>query len=142
MSLSFREKSLWLMLVSLVLVFAAYFASVLPAHGADMQVGQVVRFAAMIAWLVVLQVIGHVVIAIAARRQLAQGVREDERDRRIGLEGTRNGAWVLSTGIVAAMATALLIPGNFAFMHVLLAFWVLAQLVETATQLVLYRRGA
>lgn len=142
MSLSFREKSLWLMLVSLVLVFGLYFASVLPGHGVDMQAAQLVRFAVMIGWLVVLQIIGHVVIAVSTRRQLAHRVQEDERDRMIGLKGTRNGSWVLSVGMVAAMATALMVEGNFAFMHVLLAFWVLAQLVETASQLVLYRRSA
>ena len=35
-----------------------------------------------------------------------------------------------------------MIKGNFVFTHVLLGFWVLAQLVEIASQLVLYRRGA
>jgi hypothetical protein len=32
------------------------------------------------------------------------------------------------------------VPGNFAFTHVLLGAWVLAQLVETGSQLWLYRR--
>ncbi len=32
--------------------------------------------------------------------------------------------------------------GSFVFTHLLLGFWVLAQLVEIASQLVLYRRSA
>ncbi|MBK8164995.1 MAG: hypothetical protein IPK64_03410 [bacterium] len=34
------------------------------------------------------------------------------------------------------------VPGNFAFTHALLGAWVLAQLVETGSQLWLYRREA
>jgi len=48
---------------------------------------------------------------------------------------------VLATGVFLALCTALLTNGNFLFMHVLLAFWVLAQLAEIGSRLFLYRRG-
>jgi hypothetical protein len=60
----------------------------------------------------------------------------------IELYGTRNGAYVLAAGAFFALCTALFTQGNFVFMHVLLGFWVLAQLVEIGSQLLLYRRGA
>jgi hypothetical protein len=135
--LSFQEKSLWLMLVSLVGCSALYGAAVVPGHGTDVQPQQVVYFALLVALQVVLQVVGHTVIAIVDRR-----TGTDERDRLIGLLGTRNAAYVLATGVFASLCTALIIDGNFVFVHVLLGSWVLAQLVETGSQLWLYRRGA
>lgn len=59
----------------------------------------------------------------------------------IALKGTRNGSFVLATGVFVALCAAVFTNGNFVFTHVLLGFWVLAQLVEIASQLHLYRRG-
>jgi hypothetical protein len=66
---------------------------------------------------------------------------EDERDRLIQLIGTRNAAYVLATGVFSALCAALLTKGNFVFIHVLLGAWVLAQVVEIVSQLLLQRRG-
>jgi hypothetical protein len=104
--------------------------------------GDVARFALAVFALVVLQGAGHAALAIASRRELARGVQRDERDAWIDLRATRVGAHVLAVGVFAALSVALLVPGNFAFMHVLLGFWVAAHLASVATQLVLYRRGA
>jgi hypothetical protein len=137
MDRSFQEKSLWLMLVSLILVFGVYFASVLPARSGDVLPHQVVLFVSLIVLLVVFQIIGHVVLAVVDRRH-----GTDERDRIIELKGTRNGSYMLAAGVCASICLALLTEGNFLFTHVLLAFWVLAQLVEIGSQLALYRRGS
>ena len=134
---SFQEKSLWLMFVSLVVGFGFYFAMVLPAGAADVLPQQVVLFILAVVMLVVMQVVGHIVIAIIDRRTTT-----DERDRLIALKGTRNAGYVLATGVFLALCAALVTDGNFVFTHVLLASWVLAQLVEIGSQLVLYRRGA
>ncbi len=137
MGSSFREKSLWLMLVSLVLGFGVYFALVLPNAVLNVMPGQMALFVLAVVLLVILQIAGHIVIALFDRRTEA-----DERDRMIGLKGTRNAAYVLATGVFFALCAALWTPGNFVFSHVLLGFWVLAQAVETGSQLVMYRQGA
>jgi 4-hydroxybenzoate polyprenyltransferase len=137
MSLSFQEKSLWLMLVSLIAALGFYFITVLPAAGVDVMPQQVVLFVLAIVLLVVMQIVGHAVIAIMDRR-----TGTDERDRLIGLKGTRNASYVLATGIFLALCAALWTEGDFLFTHLLLGFWGLAQLVEIGSQLVLYRRGA
>ena len=49
---------------------------------------------------------------------------------------------MLATGVFFALCAALLTQGNFVFTHVLLAFWVLAQLMQIGSQLFLYRREA
>lgn len=137
MGISFQEKSLWLMFVSLVGIFGFYFVAVLPTDAVDVMPHQVVLFVLAVVLLVIMQIVGHIVIAILDRR-----TETDERDRLIGLKGTRNAAYVLATGVLLALCAALLTEGNFVFTHVLLGFWVLAQLVEIGSQLLLYRRGA
>lgn len=145
MGLSFQEKSLWLMFVSLVGAFGFYFyfalSAVLPPGAslgeADVMPPQVALFTRSVVTLVIASVVGHAVIAIADRR-----TGTDERDRLIGLKGTRNAGYVLATGVSLSLCAAVLTEGDFVFTHVLLGFWVLAQLVEIGSQLFLYRRGA
>lgn len=136
MDLSFREKSLWLMAASLVAAFGWYSAGVLPAGADDVAPRQIVAFAAAVFVLIVCQIVGHIAIAIADRH-----TGEDERDRLIALVGARNGGIVLAAGAFFSLCAALVTSGNFAFVHVLLAFWVTAELVSIGSQLVLHRRG-
>ena len=137
MDLSFREKSLWLMLVTLVASFGFYFATVLPPSAADVVPQQVVLFVIAVVTLVIMQIVGHILIAIVDRR-----AETDERDRLIELKGTRNASYVLATGVFVALCAAMATDGNFVFTHLLLASWVLAQMVEIGSQLFLHQRGA
>ena len=136
MDLSFHQKSLWVTFIGLSCGFGFYFATVLKGPTVNITPSQVVLFAVAVAALVLVQIVGHIVIAISDRRP-----GTDERDRLIALKGTRNGAYVLAAGVFVALYTALLTPGNFLFANLLLAFWVLAQLVEIGSQLLLYHRG-
>jgi hypothetical protein len=142
--MSFREKSLWLLLVSLIATFGLYFASVLRTRPVEVMPGHVALFAALVVLLVVSQIVGSIVIAIISKRTGSMDGRHatDERDRLIGLKSTRNAWYVLAAGVFLSLCLALLTQGNFVFTHVLLAFWVLAQLVEIGSQLILYRRSA
>jgi len=143
---SFQEKSLWVMLVALVIAFGFYFvtafevrsfvAALSPAVAMDVLPQQVALFAVAVGVIVVVSVVGHLVIALADRRS-----ETDERDELIELKGTRNAAYVLATGVFLALCAALATKGNFVFAHVLLGFWVLAELVEIGTRIFLYRRG-
>lgn len=137
MDLSFREKGLWLMFVTLGASFGFYFVTVLPAGAADVLPQQVILFIVAIVLLVIMQIVGHILIALVDRRD-----QTDERDRLIELKGTRNAAYVLATGVFLSLCAAMVTDGNFVFTHLLLASWVLAQLVEIGSQLFLYQRGA
>lgn len=137
MEMTFREKSLWLVGSSLVLVYGLYFWRVLPSAGVDVLPTQVGAFAGAVVLLVIIQVVGHALIAIQDRR-----TAPDERDRLIGLIGDRNGAFTLAAGVFLSLGLAVFTRGNFLFTHVLLACWVLASLVSIGTSLWLYRRGA
>jgi hypothetical protein len=134
--LSFREKSLWLVLASLVACFAFYFGTVPSPMPVDLGPTQVALFIGAVVLLVIAQVVGHLVIVLFDRRDAT-----DERGRLIELKGERIGAYVLATGVFLALSTAVVVPGNFACSHVLLASWVIAQVVEIAAQLGYHRLG-
>lgn len=140
--MTFQEKSLWVTLAGLLVAFGAYswlaWASILPTPMArDLMPHQAGLFIATTVLLVVILVAGHIAIAVIDRRTEA-----DERDRWIGLQGSRWGGFVLACGVFGALCTALMTEGNAVMAHVLLGSWVLAQGVEIVSQLVLYRRGA
>ena len=134
MDLTFREKSLWTLLVGLLVAFGFYFATVLPAAGPDVGPDQIVLFVIGVVLLVVVQIVGHSVIAA-----LDQRTETDERDELIALRGARWGGRVLGFGVAVAMVAAVLSDGDFVFTHLLLAFWVLAEVVEIGAQLAYYR---
>jgi hypothetical protein len=136
-SMTFREKSLWLVGGSLGVVFGLYFGWVLPASGPYVLPGQIVQFGLVVTLLVAIQIVGHAVLAVVDRR-----TDPDERDRMIGLIGERNGGFVLAVGVFLSLFLAVFTEGNFLFTHVLLAFWVVAELVSIGTALWLYRRAA
>jgi threonine/homoserine/homoserine lactone efflux protein len=119
-----------------LVTFSLYFLAVLPPVYRNVMPNQVVLFTLAVVLLVITQIAGHLLLVIFDRR-----TETDERDRLIELKGTRNAAYVLATGVFTALCVALLTEGNFIFVHVLLAFWVLAQLVEIGSQLVFYRHG-
>lgn len=142
--MSFQEKSQWLLFVSLLGIFGCYFAVVIPAKAVDVMPWHIGFFVALVVLLVLIQISGSIMVAIDGKLSGSMNGRHetDERDKLIGLRSTRNGSYVLATGAFLSLSSALLTDGNFVFTHVLLAFWVLAQLVEIGSQLVLYRRSA
>lgn len=142
MPASFEEKSQWLVLFALVIVYGGYFMRVLPGHGVDVGPTDVVQFGCAVALLVAIQVVGHVLLAISSRRELARGVSTDERDTLIALRANRVSSYVLATGVFASLALALGVPGNFVFTHTLFAALVLSTIVDAAMRIALYRRGA
>lgn len=136
MGVSFQEKSLWILFVSVAVAFAFYFTKVLPASTVNVSPTHVGLFIGATVLLIVVQIIGHILAAIVDRR-----FETDERDEQFELRAIRTSTYVLQTGVFLALCASLVTEGNFIVTHVLLAFWVLAQLVETGYQLYLHRRG-
>ena len=139
--MSFREKSLALQMASLVVVFGSYFAWVWPRRTERLEAIQIAAFVAVLMALVLLQIVGHALLAIASRKELGRTIQTDERDTLIRLRALRISSWILASGVFLSLCIAALTPGNFAFTHILLAFWVIAQLIELLSQWFDYRRG-
>lgn len=144
--MSFREKSLWVMLTALVLAAFFYGHAVayvsheqfetVPWRAMTVHAPVVVLFHIAVAVLVAIIGLGHLLIFLFDRRTEA-----DERDRLIELKGERVGGFVLATGVFFSLWLAVASTGNFAFTQLLLGFWVLAQITDYAVQLWLHRRG-
>lgn len=143
--MSFREKSLWVMLFGLAGASAFYIYNVASVNQVlqpdiDWRAMSVLPpmvglFIAAVVGLVVFSVVGHAVMAIVDRR-----TTEDERDHLIALKGERIGGFLLACGVFFALCVAVISQGNFLFTHLLLAFWVLAQMAEYIAQLIIYRK--
>lgn len=134
MDTSFKEKSLWIQLLALVLVFGSYFVQVILAgEGAAHQLGY---FIGMLVVLVVINVLGHSVAAV-----LSPPEHEDERDKRIQLTASRTKAHVLAAGSLITIAVSLILHHEFLTLHLLLLFLVIAEVAEKSVQLVYYRKG-
>jgi hypothetical protein len=133
---TFREKSLWITVVSTLAIYGYYFWKALTIGERDPgAVG--VLFGETVVLLILVAIAGHVVLAIRSRPEAL-----DERDRRIALVATRNGYYVLISGASCALGVVAMGVGGFWSAHALLAAIMLAELVKSASQLVSYRRGA
>ena len=139
--MSFQEKSAIAMTGALALVYGAYFAIVgrcLTVTPADEIVYQPLLIIAIVP-LVVLAVVSHVAIALANPKEADA---YDERDRLIALRSERVGGYVLAVGVFGGLVLAMAEFPPFYIAHTLLLALVLAELVEGAIKIVLYRRGA
>src|SRR4051794_25345054 len=98
------------MFVTLIGAFGLYFVKALLERstaepeliqGLNVQPTQVIQFIVVVGLMVVVQTIRMIAIAIADRRS-----GTDERDRWFALKGTRNGSYVLATGVAFSLFTA------------------------------------
>ena len=139
--MSFHAKSTALALVAYLVVSAGYLVMVInraadvPVEEVDYQgllIGLVVAF-------VVIAIVGNVVIAGS---NTAEADAIDERDRLIELKGERIGGWVLAAGALVALGLAMTEQSTFWIAQAILAGLVLSEIASSASQLVMYRRGA
>jgi len=134
----FREKSTWISLLSISLIYAVYFWSVVHAGPhAGFHFGSLL---ATVIALIVVQIVLHVVIAIAAPKE-AKAPR-DEREKLIELKATRIAYSGLATSIAFACFFGALDPPIVFNTNALLFILVSSELLRTSCQIIQYRRSA
>lgn len=139
--MNFQEKSTLLMTAALALVYGVYFAVIGRWH-ASAPIEEIVYQPLMIGAvvpLILLAILGHVVIALFNRREAGA---EDERDRLIALRGERVGGAMLGVTVFSGIVLAMLDAHHFYVANALMLGWVLAEIAEGLTRLVLYRMDA
>ncbi len=138
MEMSFREKSAWISLILILVVFGPYFWLVARAVSGVDHVHFGMQFA-MIGVFIVLEIVVHVAIAIQSPRE-ARAPR-DERENLIDLRATRAAFYVLLVGTFASIM-ALHVPMTvWTLSQLVLLSIVIAELVKFASQIVFFRRG-
>jgi hypothetical protein len=136
--MSFREKSAWISLLSISLIYGVYFGSVIHAGPhAGFHFGSL---SATVIALIVVQIVLQIVVAIAAPKD-AKAPR-DEREKLIELKATRIAYSGLATAVVCACIFGALEPPIVFNTNALLFILVTAELMRTGCQIIQYRRGA
>jgi hypothetical protein len=138
MEMSFREKSAWISLVLIVLVFGPYFWLVGRSFAGSGHVHHGTQFA-LITLFVVLEVVVHVAIAVQSPRDAR--APKDEREDLIDLRATRTAFYVLFAGVLISIFTLHFPVGAWMLSQFVLFSIVVAELVKFARQIVLFRRG-
>ena len=133
-SLSFREKTVWVTLFSMVVVYSWYFGSeaLQPDNG---------RLSLAIVALTISQVVPLIVLAALDPDQARE--REDEREKLFELKGSRVGYALLTLGaLVCCVGSSYFGLSGKRLADCLLLCVVIAQLAKLGTQLLCYRRSA
>ena len=136
--MSFREKSAWISLLSMAVIYGLYFRSVIHAGPqAGFHFGGLLG---TIIALVVVQVVLYIAVAIFAPTDA--DAPPDERDKLIELRATRVAYSGLATGIAFACFFGAFNPPIIFNTNSLLFILVTAEILRSACQIVQYRRGA
>jgi hypothetical protein len=136
---SFREKSAWISLLSMLVIYGLYFWSAVHSgsHLGNAHFGGLLE---TIVLLVVVQVALTIAVAIFAPKD-AKAPR-DERDRLIDLRATRFAYAALASSVALACFFAAFDPPIILNTNALLFILVLAEILRSGCQIVQYRRGA
>ena len=138
MEMSFREKSAWISLVLIVLVFGPYFWLVGQSFAGQTHVHGGTQFA-LILLFVVLEIVLHIAVAIQSPRDAE--APSDERDNLIDLRATRVAFYVMFGGALISIFTLQFPVSVWTLSQFVLFSSVVAELVKFGSQIVFYRRG-
>lgn len=143
--MSLREKLAWAQLLALLGFGGAYFLPVFGSYlgGSAVPGGQFFWLVLCILGLIVGQSVVAAIIAVLTALRSPREARspKDERDRQIGLLGTRTGFYVLVIGTLSAMVSLHLGAGAVLLVNFMFLALLLAELARLATQVFLYRWG-
>jgi hypothetical protein len=139
--MTFQEKSAIVMTGALLLVYGSYFSVVLrwmAVSPVDEIAYQPLMIVAIVP-LVILATLSHIVLAIINPKEANA---YDERDRAITIRAEQISAYVLAVGVFVGLVLAMGGIAHFYIANSLLLAWVLAEITDRVTRVVLYRRGA
>jgi hypothetical protein len=141
--MTFEEKSTWAVATVTVLAFGWYFIKIL-GDAASTPVNEIEYqdlLVAMVGVFIVLLIVSHVVIAAIAATTRGGIEGSDVRDQKIDRFGEYVGGYVLGAGMLVVLVLAMAETEYFWIANAALGIMVLAELVTSATKIILYRRG-
>lgn len=141
--MSFREKSAWITLITLVLMsslWALHFPWERPFTLAP-EPNPFVFHSLVLATIsfVVIEIVAHVIVAVRAPREAS--ARADERERLIGLKGTRLGAYVYAVLSLSSLFLIHVGANEIGLAYYVLFSFVIGEVVNYTARIVYYRRG-
>lgn len=136
MDITFKEKSLWIQLVTLSFVFGGYFLSIDYTFPETIPSNSVSHFIWLIVILVILNILGHILASAFNKPE-----NEDERDKLIELKASRIQAFIQAVGIVMAILASLKLQNLYITVNLLILSLVISEVLDKAVQLFYYRKG-
>ena len=150
-SASFREKSAWITLGVLLVVFVPYFSFIFQLFAAERLLAGAVlgAFVAATVFMILLESVSHIALAICSRSE-----HQDERDRAIELKSFRVAYGILAVTAFCAIGAIVLLALSYGdspvvpwlapvFLSQVFFFcFVLAEVGKYLTQAICYRRGS
>jgi hypothetical protein len=141
--MSFREKSAWITLITLVLVSLLWSLHIpwwQPFTLAP-ESNPIVFHSLVLATIsfIVIVVVAHVVVAIRAPREASAPA--DERERLIGLKATRVASYVYATLSLSSVFLIHLGANAIGVAYFVLISFVIAEIVSCVARIVYHRRG-
>ncbi len=141
--MSFREKSAWITLITLVfvsLLWSAHWPWTRPFTLAP-DANPIVFHALVLATIsfIVIVVVAHVVVAVRAPREASAPA--DERERLIALKATRIGAYVYAALSLSSIFLIHLGANQIGVAYFVLISFVIAEMVNCIARIVYHRRG-
>ena len=136
----FQEKSAIVMSAILIVIYGAYFALLglwLKSAPAD-EIAYQPLLVIVVVPLAILAAASHIVLALRDPKEANQ---YDERDRLVALRSERLSGYVLALGVFVGILLAMFEVTWFWIANALMLAWVLAEIVDGVTKVVLYRRG-
>ncbi len=142
MNLSFKEKSTWISLIIMLVVWGYYFNEIRLTLGDGVveRIETIVMFVVALVILVVLNIAGHIIIAVGSPREANEP--EDERDRLILQRAGNISGSVLGVAVIIIAGAGMFQKYSSVLMaHMLLLALIISQITEDALRLYYYRRG-
>ena len=138
--MSFREKSAWISLLSILLVTGFFFLHVPWSLTPPLDPHLFLLLLGCIVAVVVIEAVAHFVVASRAPQDAR--APKDERERLIDLRATRIAYWVYGAASLFSALVATHLGGNVMGLGwlVLLSF-VVGQLAKNVARIVYHRRG-
>ena len=142
LNMSFKEKSTWVSLAILIMVFVGYFSRVYDGlvSGSLDKADVFGLFIGAVISIIILEVALHIVIAVLNVKDADQP--GDERDRLFSIKAGNISGWVLGIGVLMISAHTFIQELDFLWVANLLLFAVfISQVVSYVLQIFYYRRG-
>lgn len=147
--MTYQEKTTTVSLMSTLLIFGFYLVNALPLMQSEPMNSTAIF--SLWATIIILSIIVNIVSSILAlivfnviqmiRTHEEESDIMDERDKLIGLKGTRNSYVTFSLGVLVSMVTLVMNMPAVVMFNLLVISGLAAQVVGDVSRLYLYRRG-
>ena len=139
--MSFQEKSTWVSLAVNSGIFGFYFYHAFAVLGNPeaLDRGLIVLFVGLVILTIIVQTVSHILLSLMYRKDEQAGI--DERDKLIELKANRVSYIILAGGVWLTFFGLMVLPIQIVLANILMAFFIISEVVGYGVQLYYYRRG-